>query len=73
MRATTMTPVDLEEQYAVALGVLSVLLLIGGTVVGLYFRHAPARVVRAIFPVAAIATGAAYAIFVWIARYNVKG
>lgn len=68
-----MTGVDLEEQYAVALGVLSVILLIAGTVVGRYFRDAPARVVRVVFPVAALTTGAIYAIFVFVARLNVKG
>lgn len=68
-----MTAVDLEEQYAVALGVLSVILLVAGAVLGLYFRNAPARVVRAVFPVAALATGAVYAVFVFVARLHVKG
>jgi len=53
--------------------VLSVFLLIVGVVIGLYFRHAPTRVVRAVFPVAALATGACYAVFVFVARLHVKG
>jgi hypothetical protein len=65
--------VDLEEKYAIALGVLSIVILIVGTGVGLYFRHAPARVVRTVFPVAALATLAAFAIFVFLARLDVKG
>ena len=64
---------DLEEQYAVALGVLSVVILIGGTLVGLYFRTAPARVVRTIVPIAALATGLCFAVFVYVARLHVKG
>jgi uncharacterized protein HemY len=65
--------VDLEEKYAVALGVLSVLLLIAGTLLGLWLRHAPARVVRTVFPLAALMTLASFAIFVFIARLHVKG
>ena len=64
---------DLEEKYAVALGVLSVILLVGGTVLGLWFRTAPARVVRTVFPVAAVLTLACFGIFVFIARLHVKG
>jgi hypothetical protein len=65
--------VDLEEQYAVGLGVLSVVLLIVGVGVGLFLRTAPPRIVRIVFPVAALATLAAFATFVFIARVNVKG
>jgi hypothetical protein len=73
-RATaSLCAVDLEEKYAVALGVLSILLLIGGTLLGLWLRHAPARVVRTVFPIAAIATLASFAVFVFIARLHVKG
>ena len=64
---------DLEEKYAVGLGVLSIILLVGGTVLGLWLRHAPARVVRTVFPVAAILTLASFAIFVFVARLHVKG
>ena len=52
---------------------LSVILLIGGTLLGLWLRHAPARVVRTVFPVAAILTLASFATFVFIARLHVKG
>jgi hypothetical protein len=65
--------VDLEEKYAVGLGVLSIILLIAGTAVGAYVRHAPARIVRTVFPVAALLTLASFAIFVFIARLHVKG
>jgi hypothetical protein len=65
--------VDLEEKYAVALGVLSIILLAAGTGLGLYFRTAPKRIVRQVFPVAAILTLAAFATFVAIARSHVKG
>jgi hypothetical protein len=65
--------VDLEEKYAIALGVLSILILITGTGLGLYFRNAPGRVVRTVFPVAALMTLSAFAIFVFIARLHVKG
>jgi hypothetical protein len=65
--------VDLEEQYAVGLGILSIVLLIVGTGIGLYFRNAPARVVRVVFPIAALATLGCFAVFVWVARVHVKG
>jgi hypothetical protein len=65
--------VDLEEKYAVALGILSVVLLGVGTAIGLYFRTAPPRIVRQIFPVAAILTLAAFGVFVAVARAHVKG
>ena len=64
---------DLEEKYAVALGVLSVVVLIAGWVLGLYFRTAPPRIVRVVFPIAAVLTLAAFGAFVMVARYNVKG
>ena len=64
---------DLEEKYAIGLGVLSIFLLVVGTAIGAYLRHAPARVVRTVFPVAAVLTLASFAIFVFIARLHVKG
>ena len=64
---------DLEEKYAIALGVLSILLLIVGTVLGRVLAHAPARVTRTVFPIAAVATLASFFIFVAIARAHVKG
>jgi hypothetical protein len=65
--------VDLEEKYAVALGILSIALLGVGTAIGLYFRTAPPRIVRQIFPVAALLTLAAFGVFVAVARAHVKG
>ena len=64
---------DLEEQYAIGLGALSVVLLIVGTVLGRVLAHAPARVTRTVLPIAALATLAAFGIFVAIARAHVKG
>lgn len=64
---------DLEEKYAVGLGVLSIILLIAGALLGRYFRTAPKRVVRVVFPIAALATLGSYALFVFVARLNVKG
>lgn len=64
---------DLEEKYAIGLGVLSIILLVAGTGLGLWFRTAPARVVRTVFPVAALLTLAAFGIFVFIARLDIKG
>ena len=64
---------DLEEKSAIALGVLSVILLIVGTGIGLWFRTAPARVVRTVFPIAALLTLGAFAAFVFVARIHVKG
>jgi hypothetical protein len=65
--------VDLEEKYAVALGVLSLLILGGGTVLSLSLSKAPGRVMRTVFPIAAVLTLAAFELFVVIARHNVKG
>jgi hypothetical protein len=65
--------VDLEEQYAVGLGVLSIILLGAGTALGVYFKTAPARVVRTVFPIAAVLTLASFAVFVMVARAHVKG
>jgi hypothetical protein len=65
--------VDLEEQYAIGLGVLSIVLLIAGVVVGRVLSHAPARVTRTVFPIAALCTLGAFFLFVAIARAHVKG
>ena len=64
---------SLEEQYALGLGALSIFLLVAGAVVGLYFRTAPAKIVRQVFPVAAVLTLASFAVFVAVARAHVKG
>ena len=64
---------DLEEKYAIGLGVLSVVLWGAGWLLGLYFRTAPARIVRVVFPIAALVTLGCFAVFVWVARVHVKG
>lgn len=64
---------DLEEKYAIALGVLSVLLWGGGWILGKRLAGAPPRVIRTVFPIVAMLTMACFAVFVAIARYNVKG
>ena len=64
---------DLEEKYAIALGVLSILLWAGGTVLGKALAGSPPRVIRTVLPVAAMLTMACFAVFVAIARHNVKG
>jgi hypothetical protein len=65
--------VDLEEKYAIALGILSIAILGAGTALGLYFRTAPPKIVRQVFPVAALLTLAAFGVFVAVARTHVKG
>jgi hypothetical protein len=65
--------VALEEKYAIALGILSIAVLGAGTLIGLYFRTAPPRIVRQVFPVAAVLTLAAFGVFVAVARAQVKG
>lgn len=63
----------LEEKWALGLAGLSVLLLIFGVVLGRVLSHAPARVVRTVFPIAALLALTSYAVFVYLARLNVKG
>jgi drug/metabolite transporter (DMT)-like permease len=65
--------VDLEEKYAIALGVLSIVLWGGGTVLAKWLSKAPARVTRTVFPIAAVLTLAAFFVFVSIARHDVHG
>jgi drug/metabolite transporter (DMT)-like permease len=65
--------VDLEEKYAIALGVLSLLLWGGGWVLGKRLAGAPPRVIRTVLPIAAMFTLACFAVFVAVARFNVKG
>ena len=64
---------DLEEKYAVALGVLSIVLWAGGWVLGKRLASAPPRVIRTVLPVIAMITFACFAVFVAIARHNIKG
>jgi drug/metabolite transporter (DMT)-like permease len=65
--------VDLEEKYAIALGVLSLLLWGGGWVLGKRLAGAPPRVIRTVLPIVAMLTLACFAVFVAVARHNVKG
>jgi hypothetical protein len=65
--------VDLEEKYAVALGVLSIVLWGTGWLIGKRLAGAPPRVIRTVLPVMAMITLASFAVFVAIARHNVKG
>jgi drug/metabolite transporter (DMT)-like permease len=65
--------VDLEEKYAIALGILSIVLWGTGWVIGKRLAGAPPRVIRTVMPIMAMLTMACYAVFVAIARHNVKG
>lgn len=64
---------SLEDKWAIALGVFSVLLLAVGTGVAKLISTQPPKVIRTVWPIAAMLTGAAYATFVYIARHSVKG
>ena len=64
---------DLEEKYAIALGVFSLVLWAGSFALGKALADAPPRVMRAVMPVAAILTLSAFFIFVAIARHDVHG
>ena len=64
---------DLEEKYAIALGILSLVLWGGGWVLGKRIAGAPPRVIRTVIPIVAMLTMACFAVFVAIARHNVKG
>ena len=64
---------DLEEKYAIALGVLSIVLWGAGTVIAGPLSKAPARVIRLVVPLVGLLTLACFAAFVAVARYNVKG
>jgi len=63
----------LEEKYAIALGILSIVLWAGGWLIGKRLAGAPPRVIRTVLPVLAMITMACFAVFVAIARHNVKG
>jgi drug/metabolite transporter (DMT)-like permease len=65
--------VDLEEKYAIALGILSILLWGGGWLLGKRIADAPPRVIRVVLPIAAMLTMACFAVFVAVARYNTRG
>jgi len=65
--------VDLEEKYAVGLGVLSIILLLAGVCLGTFFKTAHGRIVRTVFPIAALLTLAAFGTYVAVARQHIKG
>jgi hypothetical protein len=62
--------VNIEDKYVIALAVLCVLILVGGTVLAHFLSKASPRVVRIAWPVTALATGAIFATFALIARTN---
>lgn len=64
---------DLEEQYAVALAVLCIILWAASFVIGKVLGSAPPRVTRTVVPIMALVTLSIFATFVAIARFNVKG
>lgn len=63
----------LEEKYAIALGVMSLILLALSVVLGKALATAPPRVTRTVMPIAAVVTLAAYFVIVAIARHHVHG
>lgn len=63
----------IEEKYAIALGVLSAVLLIVGWGVSKAISTAPNSVVRLMVPLTALVTLLSFLVFVLIARVNVKG
>jgi hypothetical protein len=65
--------VALEEKYAIALGVMSLILLAISVGIGKALATAPPRVTRTVMPIAAVVTLASYFVFVAIARHNVHG
>jgi drug/metabolite transporter (DMT)-like permease len=64
--------VDLEEKYAIALGVLSIVLWAAGTVLAKALANAPGRVTRTVLPIAAVLTLATFGVFVVIARHHTR-
>jgi hypothetical protein len=65
--------VTLETKYVFVLAGFSVLLLVVGTLVARVLSTAPPKVIRTVWPIAAVVTGACYATLVYIARTHVKG
>jgi drug/metabolite transporter (DMT)-like permease len=65
--------VDLEEQYAVALGVLSIVLWAGGWLFARRIASAPPRVMRTIVPILFALTLGIFGTFVAIARHAIRG
>ena len=59
-----------EDKYAIALGVLSIVLLAGGTVGARVLSQSSPRIVRIVWPIVGVATLAIFGSFVFIARMN---
>jgi hypothetical protein len=67
------TGVTTEDKFVIALGVLSIALLAVGSLFAKRLASAPPRVMRTVWPIAAVVTAGVYATFVFIARTAVKG
>lgn len=65
--------VSTETKWVYGVAAFSALLLIVGTLISKALSTAPPRVVRTVFPVVALITGACYGTLVYIARVHVKG
>jgi hypothetical protein len=65
--------VTTETKFVLLLAGYSVLLLVGGTIVAKALSTAPPKVIRTVWPIAAVVTGICYATLVYIARTHVKG
>jgi hypothetical protein len=59
-----------EDKYAIALGVVCVVLLAVGALGARRLATASPRIVRLVFPIVALSTFAVFAAFVLIARAN---
>lgn len=57
-----------EDRFIIALAILCVLLLIGGTVAAGVLSRARPRVLRIVWPLVALATAGMFATFVLVAR-----
>lgn len=63
----------IEDKYLIALAVICVLLLAGGSLLASRLAAAPPRTIRTVWPIVAVLTAALFAGFVFIARTAVKG
>lgn len=61
-----------EDKYAIALGVLCVVLLVVGTIAARSMSRMNPRALRIVWPVVAMGTAAVFAVFVFIARTNAR-
>jgi hypothetical protein len=65
--------VSIETKFVFILAGFCVVLLIVGTIIAKWLSTAPPRVLRTVWPVVAVVTGACYATLVYVARVHVKG